>query len=326
MHKVAIVGAGIAGAALSRRLVDAGMDVTVFEKSRGTGGRLSSARLGTVSGDLGCDYIEAQSDVFQSYLNGLASQGVVTRWEPAVADFNGEEKGARPLWVAPGRNSALTRHLLSGAKLVAETRIGVIWPDREGVLLRDDQGQSLGYFDSVICTAPAPQSVPLLEAKTRFAQVADRAITLPAWVKLFELNCLPEKLKHSALIEGGHPDFERLVVESSKAGRSGVVLKLQMTQAWTEANLSLSQETVSSVISELFEDWLGESVDEIRSRTHRWLYCSTSQPEPKSDVLWDEELSIGACGDWVNESGVEGSWLSAQRLADRVLSRVDSAA
>ncbi|WP_230945853.1 FAD-dependent oxidoreductase [Burkholderia vietnamiensis] len=58
---VAIVGAGIAGLACARVLADAGHRVTVYEKSRGVGGRMSTRRELVVHGvsrraqrDAGC--------------------------------------------------------------------------------------------------------------------------------------------------------------------------------------------------------------------------------------------------------------------------------
>ncbi|MFM7274112.1 MAG: FAD-dependent oxidoreductase, partial [Gammaproteobacteria bacterium] len=42
-QRIAVIGAGIAGLALARALADAA-EVTVFEKSRGAGGRMSTRR------------------------------------------------------------------------------------------------------------------------------------------------------------------------------------------------------------------------------------------------------------------------------------------
>lgn len=47
---IAIVGAGIAGLACARVLADAGHRVTVYEKSRGVGGRMSTRRELVVHG------------------------------------------------------------------------------------------------------------------------------------------------------------------------------------------------------------------------------------------------------------------------------------
>lgn len=326
MQRFAIIGAGLAGASLARRLLDEGKNVSVFEKSRGTGGRLASAKFGAASGDLGNDYIEAHSSDFERFLIGLEYQGVLGRWDQTVWDFHGQQVDDVKLWVGRERNSALTRALLQGAELHTETRIGVVWPDREGVLLRDVDAQSLGYFDAVICTAPAPQAQPLLEAKPRFAQVAARTKTLASWIQLFELESLPARLQGKAVVRGESPVFDRIVVETTKPGRTGLVVKVQMSAAWSQENLSLHTDTIAAEIQNLIEDWLGEAIKPRSQRTHRWLYSSSFQPEPELENLWDAALGIGACGDWIAEPGIEGSWLTAQRLADQILQEVVSAA
>jgi hypothetical protein len=47
---------------------------------------------------------------------------------------------------------------------------------------------------------------------------------------------------------------------------------------------------------------------------HRWRYAI---PEPALDrvCVWDAANSLGLCGDWLNGSKVEGSWLSGKALA-----------
>ena len=326
MQRFAIIGAGLAGSSLARRLLDEGKDVSVFEKSRGTGGRLASARFGAASGDIGHDYIETHSPDFERFLVGLEQQGVLGRWDQTIWDFNDQCVGDARLWVGKERNSTLTRALLEGAELHTETRIGVVWPDRVGVLLRDVEAQSLGYFDAVICAVPAPQAEPLLEAKPRFAQVAARAKTLGCWAGLFELECLPARLQGKAVVRGESLFFDRIVIEATKPGRKGLVVKVQMSAGWSQDNLSLHTDTIAAEIKNLVEDWLGESIKPRSQRTHRWLYSSSFQPEPEQENLWDANLGIGACGDWVAEPGIEGSWLTAQRLADQILQRVTSAA
>ena len=44
-RKVIIIGAGIAGLCCAKRLISSGFDVSIFEKSRGIGGRLASRRI-----------------------------------------------------------------------------------------------------------------------------------------------------------------------------------------------------------------------------------------------------------------------------------------
>ena len=44
-QSIAVIGAGLAGTTLTERLLEVGYQVTVYEKSRGTGGRQASSGL-----------------------------------------------------------------------------------------------------------------------------------------------------------------------------------------------------------------------------------------------------------------------------------------
>lgn len=326
MQRVAIIGAGLAGAVLTERLVAAGLDVSIFEKSRGTGGRLASSRLGEYAGDLGAPFIDSHSEAFTAWLANQQQLGRVARWLPRAIDFGGDKRASEQYWVGVGRNSSLTRALIEGAKLHAETRIGTVWPDKEGVLLRDVHSESLGHYDAVVCTAPAPQAVPLLEAIPRFSHLADEAVTDPAWVYLAAVSELPDRLRGVDLVEGQHAAIGRIVVDSNKPGRRGAVIKVEMSRDWSEANVELHADTVKSESRKHLQNWLGETLDIQSDRIHRWLYNRSYQPSPTTPALWDAGTGIGACGDWIGASGLDGSFNSANYLADLLLSSGQSAA
>jgi len=326
MQRIAIIGAGLSGAVLTDRLVKAGREVTLFEKSRGTGGRLASARLGDFSADLGASCIDAYSESFTAWLAHQKQLGRVHSWAPRTISFKGKQLESPPVWVGVGRNSSLTRELIQGATLRTETRIGVVWPDKEGVLLRDEYSNSLGHFDAVICTAPAPQAVSLLEAVPRFANHAEEAVTDPSWVYVAVLEQLPSKLSGVDLVMDGLLGIERVFVESNKPNRGGVVIKVEMSRDWSEDNINLHADTVKAEAIQRLEAWLDERLIVKVDRIHRWLYSSSLQPSPNELSLWDKECAIGACGDWIGPAGLEGSFLSASDLADRLLDSGQSAA
>ena len=326
MQSIAIIGAGLAGAVLADRLLEAGRDVTLFEKSRGTGGRLASARLGDLSADLGAPAINAHGELFRSWLALQQQLGRVELWQPRTVNFRGATLQSEMVWLGKGRNSSLTRELIGRAELKTQTRIGVVWPDREGVLLRDDEGQMLGYFDAVICTAPAPQAVRLLEAVPRFAHIAEESVTDPGWVYAASLTKLPQRLTGVDRVEQGHPSISLISIESNKPGRSGAVIKVEMERDWSEDHIDLPSEQIGEEIRRKLEYWLQEKLEVEAQRTHRWLYNCSYQPVQEQLSLWDPDTRIGACGDWIGPAGLEGSFLSAQHLADQLLKSGQSAA
>ena len=79
--KVACIGAGVAGLSAAIGLAEGGSEVTLFDKGRGAGGRLSTRRtataLGEVRFDHGAQFFTARSQSFASAVQRLEADGAV---------------------------------------------------------------------------------------------------------------------------------------------------------------------------------------------------------------------------------------------------------
>lgn len=317
---LAVIGAGLSGLRCAALLEEAGYAVTVFEKSRGTGGRLAASRLSGVTTDLGIPYIETQQPEFRQWLESHPAQ--VQRWQPRETDFSlsvAQVNPARELWVGVPRSSAITRTLAANIQLQTETRVSVVWPDRNGVLLRDESAEMLGHFDLVVVATPAPQAAPLLDAVQRFKARAETVHMQPAWIVSLLLETRPEALAHTDLIEGEHPELQRVLRDGSKPGRAGEVWTLQASRQWSETYLNLSADTVMHELVAALVALTGDPLVVKAHRVHRWLYCNAVSTE-SSVALWDADSGIGVCGDWVAGGGVDAAWQSGTELARMILS------
>lgn len=317
---LAVIGAGLSGMRCAALLAEAGYAVTVFEKSRGTGGRLAASRLDGLTTDLGIPYIETRQPDFRQWLDTHKSQ--VQRWQPRQTDFSlsaGQVDLTRELWVGVPRSSAITRALAANIQLRTETRVSVVWPDKNGVLLRDESAEMLGHFDQVVVAAPAPQAAPLLDAVQRFKARAERVQMQPAWIVSLLLETRPASLAHIDLIEGEHTELQRVLRDSSKPAREGEIWTLQASRQWSETYLNLSADTVMHEQVAALIALTGDPLVVKAHRVHRWLYCNAVSTET-SVALWDADAAIGVCGDWVAGGGVEAAWQSGTELARMILS------
>ena len=66
MTRIAVVGAGMSGLVVARRLAAFG-NVRVFEKSRGPGGRMLTRYADAFEFDHGAQYFTARSNAFQAF-------------------------------------------------------------------------------------------------------------------------------------------------------------------------------------------------------------------------------------------------------------------
>eukprot|EP00546_Thalassionema_frauenfeldii_P018520 CAMPEP_0178902234 /NCGR_PEP_ID=MMETSP0786-20121207/4490_1 /TAXON_ID=186022 /ORGANISM="Thalassionema frauenfeldii, Strain CCMP 1798" /LENGTH=373 /DNA_ID=CAMNT_0020573475 /DNA_START=26 /DNA_END=1144 /DNA_ORIENTATION=- len=93
---VAVLGSGIAGSTVARKLADSGLKVTVFECGFGVGGRTSTRVTRDehkFSFDHGAQYIgQAKTKSFQSSLNEWETLGFVKKWEGRFASVDAIEQ------------------------------------------------------------------------------------------------------------------------------------------------------------------------------------------------------------------------------------------
>lgn len=93
---IAIIGTGIAGLSAAQALTAAGHEVHLFDKSRGSGGRMSSKRSDAGSLDMGAQYFTARDRRFATAVKQWQAQGHVAEWTPSLYNFQNGRLGRRP--------------------------------------------------------------------------------------------------------------------------------------------------------------------------------------------------------------------------------------
>jgi predicted NAD/FAD-dependent oxidoreductase len=84
IHKVAVIGAGIAGLACARELQSRGISVDIFEKSSGPSGRMSTRRTQDWSADHGAQYFTARDPRFIQEVQSWIQAGTAATWKPKL--------------------------------------------------------------------------------------------------------------------------------------------------------------------------------------------------------------------------------------------------
>lgn len=316
-ERIAVVGAGLSGSLVAAQLYRQGAEVTVFDKSRGTGGRLSSARLGELSVDLGTPGLSpAQQEALAALLPDSALPEL-SRWQPVATDFDLQTLPAQTLWVPCPRSSGLTRALLHNIALKSRVRVAAIQSDPgTGLWLEDEAGTGLGRFDRVVVSIPAPQAVPLLQQAPQLQQAARRAEMMPCWILLLQLSHRPARLAEVDWLEGEHPVFRRVWRDSSKPGRTGETWFIEARSDWSRQHIGTDATDVQSRLLESFSALCQQVIEPEQARIHRWLYAHSDE-RPLS-LCADEDARLLVCGDWAGGGGVDGAIQSVRRLHERL--------
>ncbi|MDP2134534.1 MAG: FAD-dependent oxidoreductase [Sulfuritalea sp.] len=326
--RLAVIGAGLAGLSCATALQRAGLEVRVFEKSRGVAGRMSTRRGDGWQCDHGAQYFTARHAEFRTEVARWQQAGVAALWNPRLQVLNGDSLRDRELqqaaitgslerFVGIPRMTAPARFLADALAVDVETTIIRLQHHGDGWQLCSAEGGWLApRFDAVLLAVPAPQVVPLLQdAAPEFAALAASAGMRGAWALMLRFAA-PLDLPFDAAFVNSGP-LRWIARDSHKPGRGAPETWLLHASAeWSEAHIEDTADAVAAELLEAFRQ-LGGAAPQVWS-VHRWRYADT---EPALDIAcaWDAQPAVGLCGDWLHGGRVEGAWLSGRELARRVL-------
>jgi renalase len=356
---VAIVGAGIAGLSCARLLADSGLSVTVFEKSHGPGGRMSTRRVEAVAGtdasektqwqcDHGAQYFTARSPAFIEQVKHWEQAGVVARWQPDIKTV-GERPGTLSAnarhsdrYVGTPRMTAPAHHLAQGLTLISGARVtGISHTDQGWLLMQESASEPAGPFTDLILAIPAQQAQHLLglmrHSQDLFSPL-EQALSLcqkyalrPCWALMLNFAQTQTAGDHF------NADFDALFVnpsadqnhiaswiarDNSKPERprnQGDTWLLHANPQWSLQHLEAEQQLVFAALLSEFRALTGINAKLLSHSLHRWRFAQTGNTDNCPGELWLHDLGLGLCGDWLNGGRVEGAWLSGHQLANRIL-------
>ncbi|XP_041818954.1 renalase [Chelmon rostratus] len=169
MSRVLIVGAGLTGslcACLLRREMQNKVEIVVWDKARGSGGRMSTTRPpdpSSNSADLGAQYITSTSAYAQShhsFYSELLSAGVLQPLNGLVEGLK-QRDGSKD-YMTPLGMCSVVKHFLSesGAHLFFEHHVTGLYRRGASWEVQRKAGGS-ETFDVVVLTMPVPQILQL---------------------------------------------------------------------------------------------------------------------------------------------------------------------
>ncbi len=336
----AIIGAGIAGIACARTLVQAGHRVTVFEKSHSVGGRMSTCNTPFGSFDHGSQYFTVRDARFAKALE--TAPGLCKPWSAStvrVLDAHGRVTAAglppkEAHFVAAPDMSALVRHwaqpLLTNTHIELATQVTQIERDvlntQHWQLRTAGDGDSqhvYSGFDAVLLAIPSEQAHALLQNSKQAADLvkAIRKVSVaPCWTLMV---AFPQAVQPTMSYIGpqwnaarsSHHRIAWLARESSKPGRSSIERwTVQASPAWSAEHLEDADSRVQAKLLKAFAEVTGIRATPSFAEVHRWRYAQTTLALGKSH-LWDAKTGIGVCGDWCLGHRAEDGFISGLELA-----------
>lgn len=340
--------------------------ITIFEKSRSVGRLATRYRTDSHTGKnwqwaFGAQFFTAKTTPFQQFITPWLETGLLQPWCAQVVTMAPMTEGEtslniknkeqwntlQPRYISTPKMTAWGRVLadeLIHTTIKFQTRVAPLAQYTQHQVgkqteLFDDAGNSLGWFDWVVCTAPNGQAVELM-ADSGFARQAD--ILKPQMLACYSLMLgwdegqhLPEALDNRELTGWDVASvsdslLDRVFVEHQKPGHNNLLpsITIHARNDWSEEHVNDDIDAVKGQLLEAAQQLLNwnESSAPSQIDCHRWRYAATvvdAQNKGNGDklgVLVDSQHHWIVSGDWCGQGNIESCYQMAQQAVDAIVS------
>ncbi len=312
-RKVVIIGAGVAGLICAKRLMESGFKVSIFDKSRGLGGRVATRRI---------------------------ENGVFNHGAPRIPDFRNHEN--LPKYLKNLLETALKKKIListenyvtsfasmktfvsflsQGTDIHKNSEITSVKRKSFGVEVNFKNSSRIRVNDEFLVFAiPQPQVLNLLS--NDFPKLINLAQPAKMYASISGLFAFDTAISlNKPFVENDY------ILGFHENSRIGQIFDLDCWTIHSKKNYGKKFNHLSKVqIKErLFKDFeqLGSSYfpQPVYAEGHRWLYGFTEKALDKN-FIFNKQEGIGICGDWCLGNTVLDALISGTLLADKIVASV----
>ena len=369
--KIAIIGGGLTGlftaTLLERIFIEANgksvsPKITIFEKSRSVGRlatryRTDSATHKNWQWAFGAQFFTAKSADFQQFIKPWLQSDLLQPWYANVVDLIPSNDAAQTAdikikeqWSSTQARYISAPKMTSWGRALADelkhttinfkTRVAPLRKEdfveqneaNNKTKLFDENGNSLGSYDWVICTTPNGQAVELMAdsnfeelAKISEAQMQACYTLMLGWDKE---QLLPTALNTSpplwdvAYVQDSVLD--RIFIEHQKPDHGSLLpsITIHARNDWSEQHVDDDIEAVKAILLQAAKQALSWDENSTPSQIdcHRWRYAATLKQLDNTEfgILVDEPRQWIVSGDWCGQGNIESCYQMAKQTVAKI--------
>lgn len=307
MKHCLIIGAGMSGLSAAIDLQHNGWKVTVLDKGRGVGGRMSTRRIANGKADHGGQYFSAKTLDFQKFTQKLITQNIATEWQVAGKDF--------VRYVGKNGMSDIPKFMAKGLAIQTGERANKIEKTAGGYVVSTESGNTY-KADALLVTSPAPQTIELLnsvnfDVNDAVFESLNAIEYLPCIAVMALLNA-PTKIPAPGNLTFENEDIAWIADNHQKGISESQTITIHATAQYSQANLEGNLEEIREELLAKASAWVSsESI--VEKQIHRWRYSLPDKRHPEPFLAVNESLLLG--GDGFGIGNIEGAFISGKAMA-----------
>lgn len=292
----------MAGLSAARILTQKGYQVTVLDKGRGVGGRMSTRTIENAKVDHGAQYFSVKTPEFQAFISELQSENIASEWYLAQRD-NVRYMGAKGMNTIPKKMASSLDILLNEKVILIENNT-----------VKTESG-NVYDFDNLVITIPIPQVIDLFQnSKISFSEDDNTVITQIEYQPCIAVMAVLKE--PTDIVSGGIILENQPVAWIADNFQKGIT---ETPTATVHASAAYSVERFDDDLQEVAKDMLSSVNQYVKSenilsfQTHRWKFSNaTKRFEKPFYQIENKNIFLG--GDGFGMGNVEGAFLSGYYL------------
>lgn len=259
-EEIVIVGAGLSGLTLARKLKSLGKSCLLIEKSKGLGGRIATRRIDEGGFDHGASFLN-YSQYFEDFLN--LSPDIVSR-------------STEGFYLHGGMNR-LAKTLAQDLDILKNQRAHIIRPEDNRWSIKTEEGLEI-ITNKLVITAPLPQAILLLDENKLQVPAKLRAIQYKkALVYLAIFKNLPDDLRSFS-----HQDHMIYLMRERELHPRGIVMHLSDELA--EESFEKSDEEILKLMNSVIKNSALKNSELEKAELKKWRYSEPHNILPEDHV------------------------------------------
>jgi len=324
MKNIAIIGAGITGITLANLLQEK-YNLTVFEKSRGVGGRMATRRAEPYQFNHGAQYFKIGNKEFKDFMQPLMVNKIIKPLKANQIEILNKKVIKRTkiynkkYFTAESKMNSVVKYLINNnlsIKLLCNIEKTLKENDKWFII--DSDKVSYGPYDWLLITIPPNQATKILYNSFKFLDIIKKIKMRSCYSLMLGFDEIKEFDFDTALFLD--EDVKWLSISKKILEKKEYYnLLINSSFNFAEQNINGSKDKISNYLIKQVSDILQCELNNYKHRAlHFWKYAM-SEKNNNLGSLFDEDLKVIVCGDWCMNGKVEGAFLSAKNAANKLL-------
>jgi renalase len=319
MNKTVIIGSGFSSAVLTRTL-DLNNNTTIFDKSRGPGGRSSTRRVENVGFfDHGLQFISPKTEEFDFFLNQYL-ESYIKEWKGDFRLFEENKKIDKKKYIGKLGNNDFVKNLIDSEVHYFKELSSVERVSNKWILQFKDK--SIQECEKLILTIPLEQCQKItgsLGLNLNFEGSMEPNLTaMIGFKKPLGLRSCGIKFQKNSILRWAANESSKLRIGNNE---SLELWTLQSSLDFANKYCHIYRDKKEEVMELMTREFTAllkiQNAEVAHKDIHGWLYAFKKKSFSEK-FYWNSDIKLGICGDWMCGSKAEDAWSSATLLANQI--------